>query len=148
MDLPLTGFMVSGCKQTWTSNAVLHFYVVAVEEIASDMFLAAVMCVLDVNFFFFGGVQQPFIHKQRLLVTGSISQRWNGGDRIFGKIVGVIHKMTGRGNGERCERIDVGDVVKQLAKLQKNTVGEYRRRNDSRLQSSQFNFKFLVIYSI
>ena len=97
----------------------MRFYVVAVEEIASDMFLAAVMCVLDVNFFFFGGVQQPFVHKQRLLVTGSISQRWNGGDRIFGKIVGVIHKMTGRGNSERCERIDVGDLVKQLAKLEK-----------------------------
>ena len=38
-------------------------------------------------------------------------------DRIFEKVVGAVHEMTGRGDGERPERIDVGDVVKQFAKL-------------------------------
>ena len=40
----------------------------------------------------------------------------NDADRIFEKVVGTVHEMTGRGDGERPERIDVGDVVKHLAK--------------------------------
>ena len=39
------------------------------------------------------------------------------GDRIFRKVIGAIHEMAGRGDGERPERIDVGDIVKQFAKL-------------------------------
>ena len=56
--------------------------------------------------------------KQRLFVFGSISQRWNHGDRILWKIIGAIHEMAGRGDGARGEQIDIGDVMKQLTKLQ------------------------------
>ena len=73
--------------------------------------------VLDIDFVLIGRVRQPFVRKHRLVVIGVISHRRNDTDRIFGKVVGAIHEMTGRGDGERSERIDVGDVVKQLAKL-------------------------------
>ena len=57
------------------------------------------------------------MRKQRLVVLGGISHGRNDADRIFEKVVGAVHEMTGRGDGERSERIDVGDVVKQFAKL-------------------------------
>ena len=57
------------------------------------------------------------MRKHRLVVLGVISHRWNDADRIFGKVIGAVHEMTGRGDGERSERIDVGNVVKQFAKL-------------------------------
>ena len=57
------------------------------------------------------------MRKQRLVVLGGISHGRNDADRIFEKVVGAVHEMTGRGDGERPERIDVGDVVKQFAKL-------------------------------
>ena len=49
--------------------------------------------------------------KQGLFLLRGISYGWNDANRIFEKVVGVIREMTGRGNGERPERIDVGDVV-------------------------------------
>ena len=58
------------------------------------------------------------MRKQGLFLLGGISHGRNDANRIFGKVVGTIHEMAGRGDGERRERIDVGDVVKQFAKLQ------------------------------
>ena len=94
------------------------FLMVPVEQIGTNTFLAAVTRVLNANFVLFGHVRQPFMGKQRLIVLGAISHRRNDGDRIFGKVVGAIHEMTGRGDGERSERIDVRDVMKQFAKFQ------------------------------
>ena len=62
------------------------------------------------------------MRKQGLLLLGGISHGRNDADRIFGKVVGAVHEMAGRGDGERRERIDVGDVVKQFAKLQTTTA--------------------------
>ena len=100
----------------------MHFFVVAVEQIITDAFLATVACMLDINFVLIGRVRQPFVRKHRLVVLGVISHRWNNADRIFGKVIGAVHKMTGRCDGERSERIDVGDVVKQFAKLHTTPV--------------------------
>ena len=91
---------------------------VPVEQIGTNTFLAAVTRVLNIGFVLFGHVRQPFVRKQRLVVLRAISHRWNDADRIFGKVVGAIHEMTGRGDGERSKRIDVGDVMKQFAKFQ------------------------------
>ena len=95
----------------------MRFFVVAVEQIITFAFLATVACVLNIDFVLIGRVRQPFVRKRQLIVLGAISHRWNDADRIFGKVVGAIHEMTGRGDGERSKRIDVGDVVKQFAKL-------------------------------
>ena len=96
----------------------MRFFVVAIEQIVTFAFLATVACVLDIDFVLIGRVRQPFVRKHRLVVLGVISHRWNDADRIFGgKVIGAVHEMTGRGDGERSERIDVGDVVKQFAKL-------------------------------
>ena len=57
------------------------------------------------------------MRKHRLVVLGDISHRWNDADRIFGNVIGAVHEMIGRGDGGRSKRIDVGDVVKQFAKL-------------------------------
>ena len=95
----------------------VRFLMVPVEQIGADTFLAAVTRVLNMNLTLLGRVRQPFMGKQRLIVLGAISHGWNDSDRIFGKVVGAIHEMTGRGDGERSERIDVRDVDKQLAKL-------------------------------
>ena len=94
----------------------MRFFVVAIEQIVAFAFLATVTCVLDIDFVLIGRVRQPFVRKHRLIVV-PISHRWNDVDRIFGKVVGAIHEVTGRGDGERSERIYVGDVVKQVAKL-------------------------------
>ena len=37
-------------------------------------------------------------------------------DHIFGKVIGAIHKMVGRRDGERCKH-GVSNVVKQFAKF-------------------------------
>ena len=95
----------------------MRFFLVAVEQIVTFAFLATAACVLDIDFVLIGRVRQPFVRKHRLIVLGAIFHRWNDADRIFGKVVGAIHEMTGGGDGERSERIDVGDVVKQFAKL-------------------------------
>ena len=47
--------------------------------------------------------------------THQIVRRTNRSE--LGPLFGAIHKMTGRGDGEHPERINVGDVVKQFAKL-------------------------------
>ena len=94
----------------------MRFFVVAVEQIVTFAFLPTVACVLDIDFVLIGRVRQPFVRKHRLIVV-PISHRWNDADRIFRKVVGAIHEMTGRGDGKRSERIDVGDFVKQFAKL-------------------------------
>ena len=96
----------------------VRFLMVPVEQIGADTFLAAVTRVMNANFPLFSRVRQPFMGKQRLIVLWGISHGWNDGDRIFGKVIGAIHEMTGRGNGERSERIDVRDVMKQFAKFQ------------------------------
>ena len=58
------------------------------------------------------------IYGQTMIVfLGAISQRWNDGNRIFGMVTGAIHKMAGRRNGKDGEWIDIGNVVKQFAKL-------------------------------
>ena len=62
------------------------------------------------------------MRKQGLLLLGGISHGRDDTDRIFGKVVGAVYEMAGRGDGERRERIDVGDVVKQFAKLQTTTA--------------------------
>ena len=93
----------------------MSFFVVAVKRIVTFAFLAIVTCVFDIDFILIGRVRQPFVRKQRLVI--SISPWWNDGDRIFRKVIGAIHEMAGRGDGERPERIDVGDIVKQFAKL-------------------------------
>ena len=74
------------------------FLMVPVEQIRANTFFAAVTRVLNTNFVLFSRVrQQPFMGKQRLIVLGGISRRRNDGDRIFRKVVGAIHEMTGRG---------------------------------------------------
>ena len=95
----------------------MSFLVVAVEQIGANTFLATVTRMLNIGFVLFGRVREPLFGKQRLIVLGAISQRWNDGDSIFGKVIGAIHKMTGRRNGECCKRIDVCDVMKQFAKF-------------------------------
>ena len=96
----------------------MSFLMVPVEQIGANTFLAAVTPVLNIGFVLFGRVRKPFVGKQRLVVLGAISQRRNDGDRIFGKVVGAIHEMAGRRDGERSKRIDVCDVMKQFAKFQ------------------------------
>ena len=96
----------------------VRFLMVPVEQIGPNTFLAAVTRVLNANFLLFGRVRQPFMGKQRLVVLWGISHGWNDGDRIFGKVIGAIHEMTGRGDGKRSEGIDVRDVMKQFAKFQ------------------------------
>ena len=91
----------------------MGFLMVPVEQIGANTFLAAVTRVLKIGFVLFGHVRQPFMGKQRLIVLRAISQRRNDGDRIFGKVVGAMHEMTGQGNGVRSKRIDVCDVMKQ-----------------------------------
>ena len=44
--------------------------------------------------------------------------RWDNGDDVFFQIVGSVHGAACRGNREICKRIDLGYVVKQLAKFQ------------------------------
>ena len=83
----------------------MGFLVVAVEQIGTNKFLATVTRVLNIGFVLFGCVQQPLMERR------------NDGDRIFGKVIGAIHKMTGRPDGECCKRIDVCDVTKQFAKF-------------------------------
>ena len=88
-------------KQPWTSNARgMSFLVVAIQQIRTDTFLPTVTCVLDVNLVLFGGVRQPLMCKQRLFVLWRISHGWNDGDRIFRKVIGAIHEMVCRRNGE------------------------------------------------
>ena len=118
MVLPLTGLMGSRgvtSRTTVPETAVdfergMHFFVVAVEQIVTFAFLATIACLLDIDFVLIGRLRQPFVRKHRLIVLGAISHRRNDADRIFGKVVGAIHEMTGRGDGERSERIDVGDA--------------------------------------
>ena len=93
------------------------FFVVVVEEIITNVFLATVPCVLNIDFVLLGRVRQPFVRKQGPSLLRVISHGRNDGNRIFGKVICVIHEMTGRGDGERCERIDVGNVIKQVAKF-------------------------------
>ena len=95
----------------------MRFFVTTVEEIITDALLAAVACVLNMDFALLGRIRSPFVRKQGLVVLGGISHGRNDADCIFEKVVGAVHEMTGRGDGERSERIDVGDVVKQFAKL-------------------------------
>ena len=100
----------------------MGFFVITVEEIIADAFLPAVACVLYMDFALLGRVRQPFVHKQGLFLLGGISHGRDDTDRIFGKVVGTVHEMAGRGDGERRERIDIGDVVKQFAKRQTTTA--------------------------
>ena len=65
--------------------------------------------------------------KQRLVVLGAISHGGNDSDRIFGKVIGAIHEMTGRGDGERSEWIDVRDVVKQFQRRISTSERQYAR---------------------
>ena len=95
----------------------MRFFVVAVNQIRTDTFLAALTCVLNIDLVLIGGVRPPFVRKQGLSVLWRISQWWNDGDRIFGKVIGAIHKMAGQRDNERCKRIDVGNIVKQFAKF-------------------------------
>ena len=95
----------------------MGFLVIVIKQIEASTFLATVTRVLNIGFILFGRVREPFMGKQRLVVIGEISQRRNNGDRIFGKVIGAIHKMTGRRNGQCCKRIDVCDVMKQFAKF-------------------------------
>ena len=104
-------------KTTVDFERGMRFFVVAVEQIVTFAFLATVACVLDIDFVLIGRVRQPFVRKHRLIVLGVISHRRNDADRISWRVVGAIHEMAGRGDGERSERIDVGNVVKQFAKL-------------------------------
>ena len=95
----------------------VRFLMVPVKQIGAYTFLAAVTRVLNMNPTLLGRVRQPFMGKQRLVVLGTISHGWNDSDRIFGKVIGAIHEMAGRGDGERSEQIHVRDVVKQFAKF-------------------------------
>ena len=57
------------------------------------------------------------MRKQGLFLLRGISHGRNDANRIFEKVVGAVHEMAGRGDSGRPEQIDVGDVVKQFAKL-------------------------------
>ena len=126
MVLPLTevhciaGVTSGALVQETTVNFIrgMGFLMVPVEQIGANTFLATVTRVLNIGFVLFDRVRQPFMGKQRLIVLRAISQRRNDGNRICGKVVGAIHEMTGRGDGERSKRIDVCDVMKQLTKFQ------------------------------
>ena len=52
------------------------------------------------------------MRKQGLFLLRGISHGRNDADRIFEKVVGAVHEMTGRGDGERSERTDVGTTVR------------------------------------
>ena len=61
---------------SWTSVHLGHmgFFVVAVKQIRTDTFLAAVTCVLNIDLVLIGGVRQTFVRKQGLSVLWRISQ--------------------------------------------------------------------------
>ena len=101
------------------SCRVLHthigFFMVAVEQLRVNVFLAAIACMLDMSFMLVGGVGLPFVCKQGLSVLWRISHQRNNGDRVFEKVIDArwqAEAMVSILNG-----VDVGNVVKQLTKL-------------------------------
>ena len=64
----------------------MGFFVVTVEKIITDAFLAPVACMLDIDFVLLGCARQSLVRKQGLFLLRVISHGRNDGNHMFGKV--------------------------------------------------------------